>query len=381
MNVSGAVTTYGGLLQFGKDATITPTGETINVGYGTPLDLSTYAALDTYAKNLSVVYAEMKGQLVVKDSGKGYNNYNLNIEGHDGYDDYKGSISYAPTALANQLNGLNGAYIIARGYMVGISGTVYANMVTVSVEVDASHPVLNAENISNVPAEGVENATHNITVAALDSVTATPDGTVVTFAEVNGNVLTYSVSANEGAAREGEITLSAEGVESVTIKVAQKAVGGGPEASNVYTSDAAFVCKSDDSTNKCYSLGDSKINGEACSGVKFGTSKNAGVFTSAAVGVEGTKTLSFYGMAWKGASATIYIKIEGSDEVKSVAVKANAGATSNAPYTITVTDADYYSVELTGLTADSKIMFSTDTTFSTASSSAARAILAGITLK
>ena len=119
LNVSGAVTTYGGLLQFGKDATITPTGETINVGYGTPLDLSTYAALDTYAKNLSVVYAEMKGQLVVKDSNKGYNNYNLNIEGHDGYDDYKGSISYAPTALANQLDGLNGAYIIARGYMVG----------------------------------------------------------------------------------------------------------------------------------------------------------------------------------------------------------------------------------------------------------------------
>ena len=227
LNVSGAVTTYGGLLQFGKDATITPTGETINVGYGTPMDLSTYAALDTYAKNLSVVYAEMKGQLVVKDSGKGYNNYNLNIEGHDGYDDYKGSISYAPTALANQLNGLNGAYIIARGYMVGVSGTVYANMVTVSVEVDANHPVLNAENISNVPAAGVTNATHDITVAALDSVTATPDGTVVTFAEVNGNVLTYSVSANEGAAREGEITLSAEGVESVTIKVAQKAAPSG----------------------------------------------------------------------------------------------------------------------------------------------------------
>ena len=86
-------------------------------------------------------------------------------------------------------------------------------------------------------------------------------------------------------------------------------------------------------------------------------------------------------MAWKGKNATIYIKVEGSDDVKSVAVKANDGATGNPPYTITVTDADYYSVELTGLTADSKIMFSTDATFSTAASSAARAILAGITLK
>ena len=227
LNVSGAVSTYGGLLQFGKDATVTPTGETVNVTYGTPLDITNYSALDTYAKNLSVVYAEMKGQLVVKDSGKGYNNYNLIIEGHDGYDDYKGSISYAPTALANQLNGLNGAHIVARGYMVGISGTVYANMVTLSVEVDSSHPVLQAENIAGVPAAGVTNATHEITVAAIEKVNAACDGTVVTFAEVNGNVLTYSVSANEGAAREGEITLSAEGVESVTIKVAQKAAPSG----------------------------------------------------------------------------------------------------------------------------------------------------------
>ena len=155
----------------------------------------------------------------------------------------------------------------------------------------------------------------------------------------------------------------------------------GGEASGVYTSDAAFICSKDNSTNKCYTLGDSKINGAACSGVKLGTSSNAGFFTSTAVGVEGTKTLSFYGMAWKGKSATIYIKVEGSDDIKSVAVKANDGATGNPPYTITVTDADYYSVELTGLTADSKIMFSTDTTFSTASSSAARAVLAGITLK
>ena len=227
LNVSGAVSTYGGLLQFGKESTVTPTGATVNVTYGTPADITTYAALDAYAKNLSVVYAEMKGQLVVKDSGKGYNNYNLIIEGHDGYDDYKGSISYAPSALESQLLGLDGAYIIARGYMVGVSGTVYANMVTLSVEVDSSNPVLKADNISGVPAAGVTNATQEITVAAIETVNATYDGTVVTFAEVNGNVLTYSVSANEGAAREGEITLSAEGVESVTIKVAQKAAPSG----------------------------------------------------------------------------------------------------------------------------------------------------------
>ena len=155
----------------------------------------------------------------------------------------------------------------------------------------------------------------------------------------------------------------------------------GAEATGVYTSDAAFVCSADNSGNKVYTLGDSTINGEKCSGFKLGTSNNAGFFTSAAVGVSGTKTLGFYGMAWKGKSATLYIKVEGTEEVKSVALKANDGATGNPPFTITVTEEDYYSVELTGLTESSKVVISTDATFSTASSTAARAVVAGVTLK
>lgn len=155
----------------------------------------------------------------------------------------------------------------------------------------------------------------------------------------------------------------------------------GAEATGVFTSDAAFVCSADNSGNKVYTLGASTINGENCSGFKLGTSNNAGFFTSAAVGVSGTKTLGFYAMAWKGKKATLYIKVEGTDEIKSVTLKANDGATNNPPYTITVTEDDYYSVELTGLTESSKVMFSTDTTFSTASSTAARAVVAGVTLK
>ena len=155
----------------------------------------------------------------------------------------------------------------------------------------------------------------------------------------------------------------------------------GAEATGVFTSETAFVCSADNSGNKVYTLGASTINGASCSGFKLGTSNNAGFFTSAAVGVSGTKTLGFYAMAWKGKTATLYIKVEGTEEVKSVALKANDGATGNPPYTITVTDADYYSVELTGLTESSKVMFSTDATVSTASSTAARAVVAGVTLK
>ena len=238
VDVKGAVAPHGGLLQFGKDAdgnfpVVTTTGETVTVNHGTPkLTIDTYAALDSYANNITIVYAEMKAPLTVVNKGS-YNNYNLIFDGKNGYDDYKGSIAYAPAEIANTLNGLDGANIIARGYMIGVTGSVFASMAAVEVEVDASKPVLKAENISNVPATGVENATHNITVAGVDNVTATPDGTIVTAASVAGNVLTYTVAANTGEAREGKITLSAEGVNDVVVSVFQKGVPTGGEGNTV----------------------------------------------------------------------------------------------------------------------------------------------------
>lgn len=298
LEISGGVSAYGGLLQFGQGSTITATGETVEVTHPTVETLDA-AKVDALVGAIEVKYVEYEGTL---SSGQ---YHNVTITGTTN----QGSIQYPAEELKTTLTALNGKYVKVTGYTIGVSQSKYLNTMATSV----------------IEVEG----------AVTPDPTPDPD---------------------------------------------QPGQGGG-ETASVYASDAAFICSADNSTNKCYTLGASKINGEACSGVKFGTSNNAGFFTSAAVGVEGTKTLSFYGMAWKGKTATIYIKVEGSDDVKSVAVKANDGATGNPPYTITVTDADYYSVELTGLTADSKIMFSTDVTFSTASSSAARAVLAGITLK
>ncbi len=221
ISVSGAVVTYNGMLQFDRTATVTPSSETVTVNNGTPTEISTYAALDELKNNMVVKYVEMKGKLECKMSNEGYMNYNIYVQDRNGYDDWKGSV-YSPVAeIATKLESWNGTYVIARGYSIYVSGTVYVNIVATDVEIDASHPVLNAENIANVPAAGVQNATHNVTVTALDNVTATPDGTIVTAASVAGNVLTYTVAANTGEAREGSITLSAEGVESVTIKVYQ----------------------------------------------------------------------------------------------------------------------------------------------------------------
>jgi hypothetical protein len=59
----------------------------------------------------------------------------------------------------------------------------------------------------------------------------------------------------------------------------------------------------------------------------------------------GTKKLGFYCIAWKGKKANVKFSINGS-EIGTVAPAANAGATGNPPYTITLADTDYYEVEM-----------------------------------
>lgn len=90
----------------------------------------------------------------------------------------------------------------------------------------AIDPQIIASDISNISDAGVTDATANIVVRGIASVTATPDGTVVTAASVSGNVLTYTVAANSGEAREGSITLNGGGVE-VKVTVSQDAVVSG----------------------------------------------------------------------------------------------------------------------------------------------------------
>lgn len=89
-------------------------------------------------------------------------------------------------------------------------------------KIAVNEPQIIASDITNVTADGVTNATANIVVRGIASVTATPDGTVVTAASVSGNVITYTVAANSGEAREGSITLNGGSVEK-TIKVTQVA--------------------------------------------------------------------------------------------------------------------------------------------------------------
>ena len=101
-------------------------------------------------------------------------------------------------------NGTTPETVSGSGYLYSLNGVTEA----------ATVPVITAGNISEVPAEGVTNATvganDGFSISNLDNswtVSATPDGTVVTAASWANDALTYSVSANTGAARQGKITL------------------------------------------------------------------------------------------------------------------------------------------------------------------------------
>ena len=102
--------------------------------------------------------------------------------------------------------------------------------------------------------------------------------------------------------------------------------------------------------------------------LKLGKNGVAGTWTSDALGTVKTK-LSFYSVAWSGKNGTsLTVEIvgggtfEGGEASKTVSVIANTGFSgSGTAFTIVpVTDTDYHEYTLIGITANSKIKFSTD---------------------
>ena len=69
---------------------------------------------------------------------------------------------------------------------------------------------IEATDISGVAAAGVSDASKEISISYGEGWNAAvkPDGTVVTVASISGNVITYSVGANTGGARDGSITIT-----------------------------------------------------------------------------------------------------------------------------------------------------------------------------
>ncbi|MCQ2170713.1 MAG: hypothetical protein MJY48_04045 [Bacteroidales bacterium] len=104
------------------------------------------------------------------------------------------------------------------------AGRLMVDKVEISYEGDAPSAI-NANDISDVPAAGVNGATFNFSVVnIIGTPTATPDGDIVTAASVNGNTVTYTVSENTSyKARQGTITITI-GSDQKEVKVNQNGV-------------------------------------------------------------------------------------------------------------------------------------------------------------
>lgn len=134
-----------------------------------------------------------------------------------------------------------------------------------------------------------------------------------------------------------------------------------------YTSNVEFKI-----VENAYTDGVATVNDtENVATLKIG--KSSAVGTGSIVLPKGTKAVTYYAVAWKGTSATLKFMI-GDKEIGTQEIAANNGASGNAPYTMTVTASDKYT-----LTFDSALEAETEVSVTT--TAAARAILFGVKAK
>lgn len=137
------------------------------------------------------------------------------------------------------------------------------------------------------------------------------------------------------------------------------------QLSSVYESIPALIRAND---GELSSVHEAVVNGFATRAIKLGSGNYTGHYTSDPTGVVGDGTLVFYATGWKEGdhgAGTLYLRVAGGGEasVASVALKLNEGATGQAPFVLSVDDADRYEVPLTGLQPGSTIDFSTSPAF------------------
>lgn len=298
-----------------------------------------------------------------------------------------GSVKYIDNSTISQFNGKD---VVVKGYFVGTSSSKFVNVLPYSIEEanPSTDPQMTVDpaSLSFAAAGGEKSVT--VTTRNADGCTIEASSDNAQF-EVSVSGTTVKVAAGENTSESAinatltvKLMKAGSAVVTKTVALSQSGVSSGSDTKGVYSSMDIFTCTEEDTPSASYSLKDSTFNGEQASGVKLGTSSKSGYFTSQAVGVTGSKKLSFYAVAWKGKSATLYVRVNGGGSVTSdgTALTANDGATGNPPFTITVSDSDYYTLDVTGLTASSTITISTSPNFTNESSSAPRAVVAGIQL-
>lgn len=350
INVTGTTGKHNGLMQITTPtATVVSSGNAVS--YPAPLEL-TEAKMKEDAPTV-VTYVSFTG--TVKKKGTYYNIFVGNYEGKDL------SCSY----YTGSMEAFVDKDIKVEGWYVG--GNPHYQVVATKVE----------EVVSDTPKFSV--STETLTAKAADkSVSLDVRGNVKwTVASDNA---AYKVSPESGDGN-GTVTVSfAENTtdKDVTVKLTVSTTAEVATKSYTVTLTHKGVSAAgaeDFSSSVEWTLGTNAYSEKATindvEGVpvlKIGTSKKAG---SATLKIPaGTTKVSFYGVTWKGKTATIKASV-GETQVATQDLTANEGATGTAPYKLTVEDTDKYTITL-----PAKLETETDVTVTTTTN--ARVILFAI---
>lgn len=380
VTVKGTTELRNGVIQFGKEGlSVAKTG---TGSYNTPAPevmdgTAVTAYIATALENKAVYkYVKYNGEFTV--SG---NYYNVVIAGTT----TKGSVAYGKSEWAS----FNDKPVTVEGWLLGGTANYLQTMAT-SVTVDSSTPIVEISAPQQFAATSPVAQTLNYTVTntTASAVTFAIEGTNAdkfSLGTKTDNTIVVSAKGDNAstAAYTANLVAKVAGATVATVALKQAAPASGDDTKGTYTSMAGMIPTADNSANAIYTAEITVPGSSVVAGMKFGTGSKAGVFTTGALGVTGNKKLSFYAVAWKSKSAKLYVRVDNGGSVSPVSVdlRGDDGATGNPPFkTIAWSDeTDYFTLELSDLTASSTLTFSTSSTFTAASdSSTGRAVVCGV---
>ena len=349
VNVAGTTGEHNGLIQIATPTT-TVVSSNNAVTYPTPLEFTEANLADTPKK---VTYVSFTGN--VKKNNQYYNIYIGSVTDKDL------SLSY----YTGNMDEFVDSDIKVKGWYVG-GGTHYQIVATEVEKVETTGPKFSVSTTALTAKAGDTSASFD--VKGNVKWTVSSDNAAYTVSPASGDgagTVTVKFAANE---TEKNVTVKL--TVSTTEEVATKSYTVTLTHKGVSAAGAE-----DFSSSVEWTLGTNAYSEKATINdvkdvpvLKLGTAKNAG---SATLKIPaGTTKVSFYGVAWKGKTATIKASVGGT-QVATQALAANEGAANTSPYTLTVEDTDKYTITL-----PAKLETETEVTVTTTTN--ARAILFAI---
>lgn len=349
VNVAGTTSEHNGLIQIATPTT-TVVSSNNTVTYPAPLEFTEANLADTPKK---VTYVSFTGN--VKKNNQYYNIFIGSVTNKDL------SLSYYPGNMDEFVD----CDIKVKGWYVG-GGNHYQIVATEVEKVESTGPKFSVSTTALTAKAGDTSASFDV------------KGNVKWTVSSDNAAYTVSPASGEGAGTVAVKFAANETEKNVTVKLTVSTTEEVATKSYTVTLTHKGVSAAgteDFSSSIEWTLGTNAFSEKATVNdvadvpvLKLGSSNKSGTATLKIPA--GTTKVSFYGVAWKGKTATIKASV-GETQVATQALTANDGAANSTPYTLTVADTDKYTITLPA-------KLETETAVTVTTTTNARAILFAI---